>query len=111
MRSPTPSPKSLHRAATLALGLALSLGVASAAHASDDPPPPDACGQDGGYHHGGDAGIGDYVFSEPVAAPAPGARWEPACSAAPAGARSSALASLLALSALGLVLRRHRSTV
>lgn len=110
MRPETTSTSSLPRiATTLALGIALALGVSSAAHASDDPPPAahDACGPDGGVFLGGDAGVGDYVFSDPVAAPVQGARWEPACSASPASAGSSAFASLLGLAALGLVTRRR----
>jgi MYXO-CTERM domain-containing protein len=71
------------------------------------PPPHDACGADGGVFRGGDAGVGDYVFSEPVAAPVQGARWEPACSASPASPGSSALVSMMGLVALGLVTRRR----
>lgn len=108
MRPETTLTRSLPRiATTLALGIALALGVSSGAQASDDPPPPDACGADGGTHFGGDAGVGDYVFSDPVAAPAQGARWEPACSASPASAGSSVFVSLFGLAALGLVTRRR----
>lgn len=109
MRSEKPSPTSPQRnlASTLALGIVLTVGVASPAHATDEPPPAhDACGQDGGSYRG-DAGIGDYVFSDPVAAPVQGGRWEPACSASPGTAGTGAAASLFALAALGLVIRRR----
>ncbi|MBN8613614.1 MAG: hypothetical protein J0L92_23665 [Deltaproteobacteria bacterium] len=82
----------------------------SAARADlDRPLPHDACGADGGPSVQADAGPeGAYVFADPIAAPAQGARFEPSCSANVATRGETGLGWTLSFGALAWLARRRR---